>query len=624
MPSLEEAAVHYAELGFYVFPLNPRLKDPATYHGFKDASNVPDTVRAWWIQNPDYNIGIACGHGLAVIDIDNHPEEGRDGYGELRKWEKEHGELAPTWTVLTGTGGLHYWYKSDTDFKPLADVLPGIDVRTAGSYVVAPPSVHPNGTPYSWEASGDPDDIEMAEASGSALELLKLTLAKKKKDNSAGNIPYKDRKEHRKGERVKALMMLQGHLKNLNVSPEAIKAAVREENELKCIPPLTEEELQKTIFPFADRDIPPEYDYSESVAPATALDDGITEDELEMPTLDLIPKRKAEWFESGYIPAKAITILCGTGGVGKTTIWCAIAAAVSRGEQTLLTVHDSVVTEQLRENRRVMFFSAEDSVSVVLVEKMEKSRAVLKNIMCFDVTDKRFRDIKMSSPYLEKLIAKYKPALCVFDPVQAFIDKRIKMSDRNAMRQEVEPLIRLGEDYGTTFLIVMHTNKQSGVWGRRRMADSADLWDVARSVLMVGETSEEGIGYISHEKSSYGRTSPTVLFKTEGGVATYHGTTTKKDRDYVMEEGKKASGDKTEELTEACNFILSALTEQPDGVLVKDLEEEMEAYGFSGYMIRNAKKELKHSNLICYKRKGMTGGWRVYTMQNLQERDKPA
>ena len=91
-----------------------------------------------------------------------------------------------------------------------------------------------------------------------------------------------------------------------------------------------------------------------------------------------------------------------------------------------------------------------------------------------------------------------------------------------------------------------------------------------------------------------------------------------------MEEGKKASGDKTEELTEACNFILSALTEQPDGVLVKDLEEEMEAYGFSGYMIRNAKKELKHSNLICYKRKGMTGGWRVYTMQNLQERDKPA
>ena len=192
------------------------------------------------------------------------------------------------------------------------------------------------------------------------------------------------------------------------------------------------------------------------------------------------------------------------------------------------------------------------------------------------------------------------------------------------MRQEVEPLIRLGEDYGTTFLIVMHTNKQSGVFGRRRMADSADLWDVARSVLMVGETSEEGIGYISQEKSSYAKTSPTILFKTEGGIATYHGTTAKKDRDYVLEEGKKASGDKTEELTEACNYILSALTEQPEGIMVKDLDEEMEAYGFSGYLIRNAKKELRNSNLIHSKKIGMSGGWRMYTVQNLQERDKPA
>lgn len=61
------------------------------------------------------------------------------------------------------------------------------------------------------------------------------------------------------------------------------------------------------------------------------------------------------------------------------------------------------------------------------------------------------------------------------------------MGDRNAMRQCLEPLIGYGDKYGTTFLIIEHTNKQSGVYGRRRIADSADIWDISRSVLIVGD-----------------------------------------------------------------------------------------------------------------------------------------
>ncbi len=51
----------------------------------------------------------------------------------------------------------------------------------------------------------------------------------------------------------------------------------------------------------------------------------------------------------------------------------------------------------------------------------------------------------------------------------------------------------------------MHTNKRPGVSGRGRLADSPDLWDIARSVLMMGrcKNSTEGQIYLSHEKSSY-------------------------------------------------------------------------------------------------------------------------
>lgn len=602
MPSLKEAALNYAKLGYAVFPLKPKTKEPATTHGFYEASTDAGTIEAWWVKNPDYNIGIACGNGLAVIDIDQHPEDGKFGLDTLRTWEKDHGELQPTWTVLTGTGGLHYWYKTDLSFKNVVEVLPGIDIRSKGAYVVAPPSIHPNGTEYEWEASGDPTEVSMAELDGSALELASLAKEKKKKDPSAP--AYKQYEVIGKGRRQDALMSLMGHLKNLNLTDDAIKDAVRRENEAKCDPPMSEEELRKEIFPFLKRNIEANLDYADTVAPSLTM---FSDDDLSLPTLAEIPQEKAEWLERGYIPAKSITILCGTGGVGKTTLWCSLAAAVSRGEATFLTSSSAINIGQFRQNRTVLFFSAEDSVSVVLSERLTKAHAVMENIRCLDVSDERFKDIKFSSLKLEKVIDKYRPALCIFDPIQAFIDKRVKMSDRNAMRQEIEPLIKLGQKYGTTFLIVMHTNKQKNVWGRQRMADSADIWDVARSVLMVGETSQEGFGYVSQEKNSYARQAQTIIFKNEGGVVTRYAATQKKDRDFVLEASKNNPSNGSDSLQDVCNLILSELAEHDGKMLVSELTEELLALDYSKYMIRTAKQELKKANKIVIKKDGYEG-----------------
>ena len=81
-----------------------------------------------------------------------------------------------------------------------------------------------------------------------------------------------------------------------------------------------------------------------------------------------------------------------------------------------------------------MFFSAEDSFEYTLKRRLRKNGANLANIISIDIADERFQDIKFNSIFLERLIEKHRPALCIFDPIQAFVPPDIRMGDRNAMR----------------------------------------------------------------------------------------------------------------------------------------------------------------------------------------------
>lgn len=101
---------------------------------------------------------------------------------------------------------------------------------------------------------------------------------------------------------------------------------------------------------------------------------------------------------------------------------------------------------------------------------------------------------------LEGIIEKHRPKLVIFDPIQQFI-KGTDMTKRNDMRQTLTPLIRLGKLYGTTFILVMHTNKRDNIGSfRDKLSDSADIWDIARSILAVGRNSD-GECFITHEKA---------------------------------------------------------------------------------------------------------------------------
>ena len=180
-----DAALAYADLGWHVFPCHtPRPaggcscrkrdcgsigKHPRTLKGFKDATTDLATIRAWWEMWPDANVGIACGaSGLVVLDID--PRHGGDE--SLRDLITQHDDhsILNTVTAETGGGGTHLLYHCPPDTF-IADVVssekfrgplgPGIDVRAAGGYIVAPPSLHESGQEYAWVVSQAPGETDL-------------------------------------------------------------------------------------------------------------------------------------------------------------------------------------------------------------------------------------------------------------------------------------------------------------------------------------------------------------------------------------------------------------------------------------------------------------------------------
>ena len=138
------AALDYARQGLPVFPVAARGKQPACARGFHAATTNPATIARYWRQ-ADCNIGIPTGaaSGIWVLDID-----GDAGEASLAALEAKHGRVPPTRTVITG-GGRHLWFRYTGPIPSTAARIGlGLDTRGDGGFIVAPPSVHPNGRRY--------------------------------------------------------------------------------------------------------------------------------------------------------------------------------------------------------------------------------------------------------------------------------------------------------------------------------------------------------------------------------------------------------------------------------------------------------------------------------------------
>lgn len=130
-PTLSDQALALAQAGWRVFPVDAETKRPRNLHGHLDATTDPRKIKIWRNQfNHGGAIATPTGDGLLVIDVD--PRNG----GRIPAW------CPPTRVVRTQHHGWHLHYKLEGgDIISKASLFgPGIDSKSAGGYVLIPPS----------------------------------------------------------------------------------------------------------------------------------------------------------------------------------------------------------------------------------------------------------------------------------------------------------------------------------------------------------------------------------------------------------------------------------------------------------------------------------------------------
>ena len=179
-------------------------------------------------------MGLATGslYNLIVLDVDMKS----GGLESLQLLEAKHGPLAAHRQVTSGGGGKHFYFQAPKiPLKNKVGILPGIDIRGEGGYIVAPPSLHASGNRYKW--ANELPIQAMPEW------VITLALSKEMPYDQGGHDVMKQTGHIPDGKRNSTLLSIAGFLKAKGLSDTTIQNILPHVNQQACNPPLPDHEV---------------------------------------------------------------------------------------------------------------------------------------------------------------------------------------------------------------------------------------------------------------------------------------------------------------------------------------------------------------------------------------------
>lgn len=217
---MHHAASSFGKAGWRVHPCDPDTKRPLT-KWTEAASSHPAIIESFWQRWPEALIGLCTGDGLVVVDDDRglaEPEE----------------DMAATRTAKTRSRGWHHYFRCSVDLGNRVGIIPGVDVRGKGGYVIAPPSP-------GWEW------FNTAEMQPAPAWLVTLMTARQERGRAWGGGFQPARALIAEGGRNDYIARFTGYALRLGYAGGDLTCLVLDENERVCSPPLPQTEVMLTL-----------------------------------------------------------------------------------------------------------------------------------------------------------------------------------------------------------------------------------------------------------------------------------------------------------------------------------------------------------------------------------------
>jgi hypothetical protein len=578
MSELLTAALSYLKRGFSVIPIQPREKKPLiTWEEFQTRRATEEEINTWWAKWPGANIGIVTGtiSGLVVIDLDT-----REAKDKLK-------ELVPSFDLTTvprsrtGKGWQLFFKHPGVNVLNRAGVLPGLDVRGDGGYVVAPPSIHPNSKQYRWQVPINGDLPKLP------LELFKLISS----PTIGGENGFRERFNTAQalagvpeGQRDETLFRLACKLRSADV-PEEMAGALILEAARNCQPPFSEKiALEKVARAY--RKFEPKQKNAEPKKERSPITVRISQ----------VQREEVSWLWFNRVPRGKLTIIEGDPGEGKSFLSQAIAAAVTRG-------FGLPGQEERQEPETVLIMSAEDGLADTIRPRLEDMGADLSRAVALrGLTDEEGQERCLTLgdlDVIEKTIVEHRPALVIVDPIIAYVAGK-DTHKANEVRSLLAPLAALAEKHTTAILAIRHLNKGTGKASYRGQG-SIDFLAACRSAFLAGEDPENpGRKVLCHIKANLGPKTPSLTYTINDGRFLWgeeSALTAEQILAVPVEAGERSK------LDEAKGFLQDVLSSGPAGSI--EVEKEAKAVGIAAATLRRAKTAMG----IKARKAAFGGGW---------------
>jgi len=181
-----------------------------------------------------------------------------------------------------------------------------------------------------------------------------------------------------------------------------------------------------------------------------------------------------EWLWPGYIPKGKFTILLGKPGVGKSTLFCEIAAHVTTGKPW----PDGSACPQ----GNVMLCECEDGPETIAA-RCEIAGADMSHLHIQDQFERYIPET------FKHAIKKSDITLALMSPLDTYVPD-VDSSKSGKVRHMLQPFLNVCQQTNATLVGIMHPSKTSLSRGTQKVPNSVAYGAMARSVLEVKKIEE--------------------------------------------------------------------------------------------------------------------------------------